>query len=322
MVVGKKESDVAPLCVQGIEVGYTNQYVYLGEHFVDDAKTSSVISNREISLQRHLNKLSICLQKNCSMPFPLKKQLLEACFMAAMLYGSESWLTNNLSKVEKYYHAAIKMVLGVRVTTPNVLCLLEIGLPDLASYILERRAAFMGRISRSLSRDEPFWKVYELCIRESTPGSRFLENASNYEGNIRVDARSKLQQLCTNRAQVATKFSTYNSLNLNLEVHPMYTQRMYVFEQYRKAFTRYRLSSHDLKIETGRWSRVPRNERYCVCGDVVQDEFHVLFLCPNTSQIRASMHSVFQNVNSFEMFFQQDCNSIAKAIHQMLNVYT
>ena len=321
MVVGKKESDVAPLRVQDIEVGYTNQYVYLGEHFVDDAKISSVFSNREIYFQRHLNKLSICLQKNSSMPFPLKKKLLEACFMAAMLYGSESWLTNNLAKVEKYYHAAVKMVLAVRVSTPNVLCLLEIGLPDLASYILERRAAFMSRMSKSLSRDEPFWKVYELCTRESTPGSRFLQSASNYDGNIMTDARSKLQQLCRNRALLATKFATYNFLNVNLEVHPMYTQRMYVFEQYRKAFTRFRLSSHDLKIETGRWSRIPRNERFCVCSDVVQDEFHVLFLCPNTSQIRSGIPCLFENENNFEFFFQQECNAVAKTIHNVLNAY-
>ena len=35
------------------------------------------------------------------------------------------------------------------------------------------------------------------------------------------------------------------------------------------------LSSHYLKVETGRWSRTNYEDRTCVCG-VVQDEAHVL----------------------------------------------
>ena len=38
--------------------------------------------------------------------------------------------------------------------------------------------------------------------------------------------------------------------------------------------------SHNLKIETGRWSRLPRESRVCNCNNlVVQDECHVLLDC-------------------------------------------
>jgi len=42
---------------------------------------------------------------------------------------------------------------------------------------------------------------------------------------------------------------------------------------------RLRLSSHRLPIETGRWSRIPRDQRFCSCG-MVQTEVHLICLCP------------------------------------------
>ena len=56
-------------------------------------------------------------------------------------------------------------------------------------------------------------------------------------------------------------------------------------EHIRVAFTRLRLSAHRLRIETGRWARLPPNERLCSCGHI-QDEPHVNQLCPLVQHIR------------------------------------
>ena len=47
----------------------------------------------------------------------------------------------------------------------------------------------------------------------------------------------------------------------------------------RIAFTRFRTSSHRLRVETGRWSRLPRERRLCKCGAGIQTEQHVLIDC-------------------------------------------
>ena len=55
----------------------------------------------------------------------------------------------------------------------------------------------------------------------------------------------------------------------------------------RIAATRFRLSAHRIKVETGRWSRIPRDERKCSCSeDAVQDENDVVFICPFSKYLR------------------------------------
>ena len=46
----------------------------------------------------------------------------------------------------------------------------------------------------------------------------------------------------------------------------------------RKALVRFRISSHQLRIETGRYEKIPRNERICYfcTSNKIEDENHFL----------------------------------------------
>ena len=46
-----------------------------------------------------------------------------------------------------------------------------------------------------------------------------------------------------------------------MKVHNVYKSTEYINERERLSFTRFRLSSHHLKIETGRWARIEVEER-------------------------------------------------------------
>ena len=78
------------------------------------------------------------------------------------------------------------------------------------------------------------------------------------------------------RTQNTSKAITYRSINPELTVHKAYTAKEYIDERERLSFTRFRLSSHHLKIETGRWARIEAENRVCDCGGGIQDEHHVL----------------------------------------------
>ena len=62
----------------------------------------------------------------------------------------------------------------------------------------------------------------------------------------------------------------------------------------RIAFSRMRLSSHRLKIETGRCSKpiIPKLERLCECGTC--NEEHAILKCPLTEHLR-SVISLIRN---------------------------
>ena len=61
----------------------------------------------------------------------------------------------------------------------------------------------------------------------------------------------------------------------------------------RKALVRFRISSHQLRIETGRYEKIPRDERICYfCSrNKIEDENHFLLDCKAYSPIRDTFFS-------------------------------
>ena len=59
-------------------------------------------------------------------------------------------------------------------------------------------------------------------------------------------------------------------------------------KRFRFALTKFRLASHDLAIERGRYENIGRNERICrYCnGNFVENEYHFLLVCPFYRELR------------------------------------
>jgi hypothetical protein len=53
------------------------------------------------------------------------------------------------------------------------------------------------------------------------------------------------------------------------------------------AMARFRMGSHHLGVETGRWKKIPRNQRVCACCNIDErdDELHLL-RCPALNELR------------------------------------
>ena len=63
-----------------------------------------------------------------------------------------------------------------------------------------------------------------------------------------------------------------------------------ISEIHRKSITRFRLSSHNLNIESGRYKNELRSNRICTLCNLrdVEDEFHFILKCPKYQEIRNS----------------------------------
>ena len=61
----------------------------------------------------------------------------------------------------------------------------------------------------------------------------------------------------------------------------------------RKALVRFRISSHQLRIETGRYEKIARNDRIChfCTSNKIEDEIYFLLDCKAYSQIRDILFS-------------------------------
>ena len=117
---------------------------------------------------------------------------------------------------------------------------------------------------------------------------RYIHNVIQKEDYIVADRDELLRQLREIPAE-RTKLYLYSRLNPDLSVHPLYqvTDSPCVEDNLRITFTRIRLCSHSLRSETGRWNRVPSDQRFCPhCNEqAIQNEEHLLH-CPATLAIR------------------------------------
>ena len=62
-------------------------------------------------------------------------------------------------------------------------------------------------------------------------------------------------------------------------------------EQNSLLLCKFRTTNHKLSIEKGRWSNIPRENRYCeLCQkNQIGDEYHYIFECTNLSEKRTSL---------------------------------
>ena len=139
--------------------------------------------------------------------------------------------------------------------------------------------------------------------------------AKNYAGDPQMESLQQLKENCRRSANSSTRFSTYLMMNPELDNHPIYGLCEYIPDSRRIAFTRLRLSSHRLRIETGRWTRTPREQRLCVCDGSIQDEIHALFHCARSEHIRDAF-----NISEMPLveLFQSDQRTLCELLYLIL----
>ncbi len=287
MVVNGNETDKMPITVQGCTVLHCLAYTYLGSVFTVDGKFSSMFTKHVSDKHCNLLKFYAFVRRNASLPFCFKR-VFEACTMSSLLYGCEGWFSTSVGKLNTIYMSAVKALLGVRTSTPNEQCLIEIGQPSLKAMIMNRQYRYFSKImnERKNMCDDPLDYSLELCKNSNTKGWQYIQNVLTVGKDCimrdRVDRKKRIQ------TSEASKCVTYVALNPTLAVHDAYMKHRGGCQEYQRiSFTRLRLSSHKLRIETGRWQRLQRQDRVCDCSlGSVQDELHVLTQCGHCSAIR------------------------------------
>ena len=239
------------------------------------------------------------LQVNRETPIILKIRVLYGCMFAAILYSCEAW--GNIEEIKDQLLAmerkALKCCLGVKGSVPNDILYQELNIPDVFAKIRRLQQKFFAKImtlepeeaivrqlvdrfiaDEEYSGDENSFLAYYLRLQadhmdRNTTANNIIEN----------DITERKNRLLN---EETTRITTYRDIT-NLE----YNNALYnsfVNDELRITITRWRLSCHKLRIETGRYTYpiTPRDERLCKMCLTVEDESHALFHCPAHTFIR------------------------------------
>ena len=161
-----------------------------------------------------------------------------------------------------------------------------------------------GIISREDYHGSYLQFVVEQAILHKTPMGKNLKRiiASRVDDQVEMCLRRISVRI---RSSDSSKRKTYLEMNANLSPCAIYWPTSYVPEYARLATTRIRLSSHNLRIETGRWARLNREDRLCPCG-AIQTESHALLDCPLTVDLRRECPLVTTCGSVQELFAYSD----------------
>ncbi len=165
--------------------------------------------------------------------------------------------------------------------------------------------------------DDPLMYCINLHVSNNTPTGRYMRQLLEYPGHYVIDGLESLKTRIHDSDR--SKISAYRSMNPELIVHPVYNQtENYIPEYQRVVFSRIRLIPHNLRIETGRWARLPPEERLCLCGDI-QSEKHVIQSCILSQPIRDTNPEIYFVIP--DVFYHHDTNAMCKALYDIYQIY-
>ena len=306
----------------------TKEYKYLGFIFSNSRSTEKGTSSLINQAQKAWFSIRYYLSSSIHKNINTYLTLFDTQIKPILLYACEAWsetikgniddktlLTKN--KLEKFQINIFKNLLGVSKSTSNISILLELGRYPITSYMHYQTIKYFARLS-SLKDDRLLHHAYNWEKEKIQTGEKgfmsYMTNTLNRIGMTNIwieqlahDNNNQLKKPSINKNilkrfhDIFTQHTLANiqnnsKLNFLNSIKDTYSMENYLKikdYQNRKAICKLRTSSHLLKIETGRWTNIARENRICTqCRqNTVEDEYHFLFDC--------TMHANERNI-SFE----------------------
>ena len=314
IINGKANDHKVKLDIGHGYLSYTSKYKYLGYYISDSGKLNDdfELNVKDKRANLTIKYLNFC-RTNFMAPLKVKFDVLNVCLKSSVLFGCEIWANSKLEKIEGCYRKAIKNALSVRPSINNEIAYIESGQFPLVCDVKSRQLKFWMKMQEDSTNDPNSYlaRLIKLATEKNIPYIRYYKSLVNTHGNAKA-CKAQLQQQfrakwtshieqCSEDHE--SKLGVYKQINPDLQE---YTHSQPIAEFERIHITRFRTGSHNLNIEKGRHSRIPRENRLCICETAVQTLSHVIFNCPLTERL--------QNTSSLKEFFALDHNDITTYI--------
>jgi len=301
-----------PLYFAGNKVEMVTSYKYLGVEFSQTMSWATCVKHRVASgYKAFYSMIHKCKGASLS-TWKLKKHLFISLVRPVILYGVQVWgPTTSKScwtKVEAIQKLFLEMELGVKIQTPYTLLLAEVGLLPLEVEALYLTLQYARRVQamndsrlpkQAFHTSRAFGWYADVCRWAQTwdlSEQDWHVPPTNLWTVLHGKAIRKLWRDPSPRLQ-------YYMRDVSPIPMILYEEQEYlrapISIKLRQAIARYRVSSHHLEVEEGRWKGVKRQNRICRLCDSgsIENEYHVFISCSCYQQIRVAHWILVSNLH-------------------------
>ena len=274
---------------------------------------------------------------NIELPIIQKCKLFDTLVAPILNFGSKIWGMHDATDIELIHTKFLRRILGVKKSTNLSALYGELGRTPLAVI---RKINMIKYWMKILQQNDSSLvkKIYKMLQEDA-------DRNLNYGGkNWAAQIKSILQQhgleyVWQLQSEIEIPFET-----IKLRIFDTYKQNWYsaihnsprlqsysIFkhqlelEKYldvihekksQISLSRFRTSSHDLKIESGRYNSTPRQRRLCrSCSmNKVEDEYHFLLVCPKYRELRLKYFKAYYchwpTVRKFEILLSSTSKKV------------
>ena len=264
---------------------YSNNVIILGSPLTDSGDLRKDLDQHLQLRFKNCIKFFNFIRTNRIAPAVVKLKVLSSCVLSTLLYNCETFGPELPKHLDKLYIKLIKSAMNVRPNVPDEIVLIESGLLPLRALIWKRQLKFFRRFKKSLGVNSMREKVFRNLLlnvnqTEFIKHYIMLDNTYADPNEIYVEALSRTRTHVRQIACAQNHYKYYIYIKMNPELLPS----PFLASSAGDPIIRFRCGSHSLPIETGRWSRTPREQRLCPTCQVIGDEHHLLFECADFSR--------------------------------------
>ena len=223
--------------------------------------------------------------------------------------------------------------MGTRKNATNWVVREELGMMPIESYIKTQTVSYLGRLNND--------KLNPL-LREAYELTKILDNEGiytwfTYAKNVVKESNNDLNKItgCKNLKEVkrlkneikSNVIKYYKSLNAKKLEKLNYDNKNFLYKHIntcsndkyylahpnkitRQKISKFRVSDHDLLIETGRYKKIPREERVCSVCKMLDDEVHFFFHCKINEKFRVSLYKYYNEKYSIDPTTKGDLENL------------
>ena len=322
--------------LNGQSVDVVNEFKYLGVLFSYNGLFKLCKQRVKDQATRGVFAL-LSRGRQLKLPVDVMVEMFQKTIVPILLYGSEVWGCENSKMLEAVQLKFCKYLLGLKKCTSSNMLYYELGLFPMEvhvkirvlGYWLKLLVASNTKISKLLYNVQYHlfvvngikskWLVYiyDILHRNGLGYVWLLKgdlNVNHFKNIIKKRLQDQFLQDLRANIEESSKCMLYREIKADFQLERYLIDIPWKYSRY---ILKLRLCNHKLSIETGRYSRIVRNQRICeLCSmDLIGDEYHLFFECNNPTIVKLRHRFIpnlyTQNPSMYKFI------SLMKSIHKV-----